>query len=275
MLKRNPGKRIVAFVSFLFMISVNALANLIPFNAITTGAVSDFYFNLFAPAGITFGIWGVIYALLFIYGISQLKVNHDLSGRQNLFDDLAIPFTIINGANIAWILAWHYDFMEVTVLLMGIILSMLVLMMFEINRQPLYNWDSFVIAAPFQVYFAWICVASIANVTTLLVSWGFSSGLANPLFGMVDVVWLLIVLVVGLIVMTLSLLTFKATAIGLVFSWAYFGIYLKLSETPLVTGVEWMSPITLHYSVLVMVAYALGWTIFAFYKNRQAQQRLR
>jgi hypothetical protein len=38
------------------MVVVNALANIIPINGLTTGAISDSYFNLFAPAGLTFFI---------------------------------------------------------------------------------------------------------------------------------------------------------------------------------------------------------------------------
>jgi len=59
-------------LTFLAMVAVNALANILPINNIGTGAVSDSYFNLFAPAGITFAIWGLIYLLLGLFSIYQL-----------------------------------------------------------------------------------------------------------------------------------------------------------------------------------------------------------
>ncbi|MGL4282813.1 hypothetical protein [Eubacterium aggregans] len=57
-------------LSFLAMIIINMLAVLLPINGISTGAVSDAYPNLFAPAGITFSIWSVI--CLFLGGIHTL-----------------------------------------------------------------------------------------------------------------------------------------------------------------------------------------------------------
>lgn len=56
--------KITVAVTYLIMVIVNALANILPINGIDTGAISDSYPNLFAPAGLTFSIWGVIYLLL-------------------------------------------------------------------------------------------------------------------------------------------------------------------------------------------------------------------
>jgi hypothetical protein len=232
-MKRNKTLRIIAFLSLVFMITLNALANILPINGLMTGEISDSYFNLFAPTGLTFTIWGLIYLLLTMYALIQLKVDHDLSVRQNLFDDLALPFIISNLANGAWIIAWHYLRIEFSLALILIVFMCLLLIMFEINRTSLYNNDGFFIALPFSVYFGWISVATIANVTTLLVYLGYSSYLQNPLFNLGDDVWLLIVLFVGAIVMALTSLKFKARAYGLVFIWAYVGIYLKLIDLPL------------------------------------------
>jgi hypothetical protein len=42
------------------MIVLNVLANALPLGGRTTGEISDAYPNLFAPAGYTFAIWGLI-----------------------------------------------------------------------------------------------------------------------------------------------------------------------------------------------------------------------
>ena len=60
----RPWLRGLVAITFLAMVLVNALANILPINGRQTGEVSDAYGNLFAPAGITFAIWGVIYFLL-------------------------------------------------------------------------------------------------------------------------------------------------------------------------------------------------------------------
>ena len=64
--------KLFVVVTFVAMVVVNALANILPINGIGTGAVSDSYPNLFAPAGLTFSIWGLIYALLAAHTLYQL-----------------------------------------------------------------------------------------------------------------------------------------------------------------------------------------------------------
>ena len=69
MITRKSVRRynVLSLLSFLVMVGVNALANILPINGISTGAISDSYPNLFAPAGFTFAIWGVIYLLLGVF----------------------------------------------------------------------------------------------------------------------------------------------------------------------------------------------------------------
>ena len=47
---------ILNLLGFLGTVIVNALANILPLNGITTGELSDLYPNLFVPAGLTFAI---------------------------------------------------------------------------------------------------------------------------------------------------------------------------------------------------------------------------
>ena len=50
----NLPLKLFAVITFIIMVTVNALSALLPINGITPGEVSDSYPNLFAPAGITF-----------------------------------------------------------------------------------------------------------------------------------------------------------------------------------------------------------------------------
>lgn len=70
--KNKVNIKILTAALFLIMIIVNVLANVIPINGMTTGNISELYKNLFAPAGLTFSIWGVIYFLLAGYTIYQI-----------------------------------------------------------------------------------------------------------------------------------------------------------------------------------------------------------
>ena len=46
---------------------LNGLANALPLNGVTTGALSDRYPNLFVPMGATFSIWALIYTGLLAF----------------------------------------------------------------------------------------------------------------------------------------------------------------------------------------------------------------
>jgi hypothetical protein len=71
MIKRFIGLKILNTIAFIIMIAVNMFANILPFNNISTAAVSDLYPNLFTPAAYTFFIWSVIYFLLACFIIYQ------------------------------------------------------------------------------------------------------------------------------------------------------------------------------------------------------------
>lgn len=77
---------------------------------------------------------------------------------------------------------------------------------------------------PFGVYFGWITIASIANITTLLVSWGWKD------FIFADQIWTIIILLVGAVIASMTTIKERNIAYGLVPIWAYFGIYLKHSS---------------------------------------------
>ena len=54
-------KTLINWLLFIGVVTVNALANILPINGYNTGQISAFYPNYFVPAGFTFSIWGLIY----------------------------------------------------------------------------------------------------------------------------------------------------------------------------------------------------------------------
>ncbi|OHE41827.1 MAG: hypothetical protein A2Y16_05915 [Tenericutes bacterium GWF2_57_13] len=199
------------------MILVNALANIIPINNITTGAVSDAYFNLFAPTGLTFAVWGVIYLLLGVYAVRQVLDLRPKAGGSVDPDNIRINafFAVSSLANIVWIFAWHYRIILLSLFLMLVILACLILISFPLRKQdPMTK-------AAFGVYFGWITVATIANVTTFLVSVGVPDNTVGA------TIQTAVILLVGLAIAGLTILIQKNIGYGLVLIWAYLGIYLK------------------------------------------------
>lgn len=208
--------RIFALLAYIAMIVVNFLATSLPINNRGTGEISDAYSNLFAPAGITFSIWGLIYLLLAIYVIYQFKSKND-----SLLKKINILFIITSIANILWIFAWHYDYIGLSLALMLVLLIGLIKIADTLRSNELTAEEKKFIGIPFSVYFGWITVATIANVTVFLVSinWGG--------FGIAEFIWTSIILLIGATIGILRMNKDKSVAYGLVLVWAYLGILLK------------------------------------------------
>ncbi|GAA0180185.1 tryptophan-rich sensory protein [Clostridium sediminicola] len=223
------GKRGITFinvlvvVTYLIMIAVNFLANSIPINGVTTGEVASKYKNLFTPAPITFSIWGLIYLLLAAYTIYQLGFfQKDKSvERDSLLKKIGIFFSISSIANALWILSWHYYKIPSSLLLMIVMLICLIMIVSEINKTDLSCRDKFFIKIPFSVYFGWITIATIANVTTFLVSIGWDG------LGISEETWTIIVILLGLLISVITILKNNDFIYGLVIIWAYIGILIK------------------------------------------------
>ena len=111
-------------VAYVAMVGVNFLANGLPINDRSTGAISDAYPNLFAPAGVTFSIWGLIYLLLAGYVAFQFGKGNQKT--EEIFDRINPLFLATSLANISWIFAWHYDYIGLSVVIMAVLLALLV-----------------------------------------------------------------------------------------------------------------------------------------------------
>jgi len=234
----------LTLVSYILMVVVNALANILPINNVTTGGVSDSYPNLFAPAGITFSIWGLIYLLLggyVLYQLTSKKINRNISVPVNTW------FIVSSLVNSVWIFAWHYRVMWATVLLMLALLGSLIRIADTLGKEKLNNSDKFLYKIPFGVYFGWITVATIANITAFLVSLGWNG------FGLPESTWMIVVLCTGFVIATWRMQKDCNIAYGLVPVWAYFGIWFKHTST---NGFNGSYP-TVIITVLIGIALLL------------------
>lgn len=209
--------------SFLVTLIINFLANSIPLNGLTTGEISDMYPNYFVPASFTFSIWGVIYSALFVYIFFRIRaLDQTTSQRQTKFfikiDGL---FLISNVMNVLWLVSWHFLWMLASVLSMvGLLISLLCIALI-MKKQTLPA------LIPFRIYFGWITIAFIANVTTLIVSdfeafqWLWNGGEVS------EQILTLGVILVGIIIGSLTTWTFNDGWYGGVIIWALFGIYIR------------------------------------------------
>ncbi len=220
---KNIYVKIIAAVSFVLMVVVNFLANSLPINNRSTGVISDAYPNLFAPAGITFSIWGLIYFLLGYYVMYQF-VQKD-KNKDELLEKINPLFIATSLANISWIFAWHYDYIGFSVIIMFALLFLLIKIADLLRKESFSLQENFFIKTPFSVYFGWITVATIANITVFLVSRDWDG------FGITDVVWTSIVLLIGAFIGILRMNNDNSRVYGLVLVWAYLGILFKHVST--------------------------------------------
>lgn len=222
--RKKFGKMsLVVLVTYLLMIVMNYLANALPLNGMTTGEVSDSYSNLFAPAGYTFAIWGLIYVLLAFHVIYQLGFfrSGERSEVTQLMKKIAVYFSISSVANALWIVAWHYGKLGTSIALMLIILVSLIIINGMTVKADLSFKEKFFIRLPFSVYFGWITVATIANITAYFVSIDWNG------LGLSDQTWTVIILLVGTVIGIATLLKNWVASYGFVLVWAYVGIYNK------------------------------------------------
>ncbi len=216
-MERSWTERIGIALAFSVVILFNYLANAIPLGGQTTGEISDKYISMFTPAGFTFAIWGVIYLALLGFVIRQFVSNPQeapiLSKIRNLF--------VLNClANSLWIVAWHYDQLIASMVLMVVILWTLFAtgQVFKVESVLNSGWAFAFISLPFSIYFGWISVATIANVSVLQSAFELNDFLLS------QEVWTFIKLLAAGAASYAWGWRFKQPAYLLVIAWAAYGI---------------------------------------------------
>ncbi len=256
---QTPSARVAAIINllaFIGMLVVNILATSLPLNNLTTGELSDALPNLFVPIGFTFSIWGVIWLLLAAYLVAQFRyvfsgggasaplsqtsqphVDLPQASRSQASPSQASPpqaspyapgvvgvwFPLNMVLNAGWIFAWHYQFVGVSVLIMLALLATLIVMFLRLDQAVSSEGGGSARFArvPISVYFGWITIATIANITAFLVSVNWDG------WGVSEVVWTVVVIVVGLLVTLAMLVRHRAIAFSAVAVWAFVGIAAK------------------------------------------------
>jgi len=221
-IKNNLFLKISVAISYIAMLAVNFLANALPLGGVTTGEASDAYANLFTPAGITFSIWGLIYLLLAGFVVYYISYSNRMnSSKKILSDNIALLFVFSSLANISWIFSWHYGLIPLSVLVMLFLLISLIKIADILRKNDFSITENIFLRIPFSVYFGWITVATIANITVLLVSLNWSG------WGISESIWMIIITLVGAAIGIIRGLKDKNIPYLLVLVWAYGGIWLK------------------------------------------------
>lgn len=238
------NRRFVSVALTLFTITINALANILPFNGQTTGEISDRFAIRFVPAGYVFSIWGLIYLGLMVFAIYQALPSQR---GTKVLDQIAPVYWVASLANTAWIVLWHYEQFPITIIVIVVLLLSLIAIYRKVDTKAdaSFRWC---VQLPFSIYLGWVSVATIANAAQVLTylewnAWGLSAD-----------TWAVIMLAVASLLGVVMLLRERNAAYALVLVWAFVGIALKQADSALVANAAWV--------LAGMLAAGSGLTLF-------------
>ncbi|KOR77317.1 hypothetical protein AM232_01600 [Bacillus sp. FJAT-21352] len=237
---------IINLIFYLFVVTMNFLANFLPLNGQTSGEISDKLDVLFTPAGYVFSIWGLIYFLLAIWVFRQLLSKYQKSPAYKASFPWFALSCVLNGA---WLLAWHYEHFLLSVFIIIALLVTLMAIYTNIKKVEHTTFDLF----PFSVYTGWVSVATIADISYYLTYINWDG------FGVSASTWTIVLLI------TATILTFvfagknRDWCYPLVFVWAFIGIGIRNSDAnPVITDISY---------ILAAITFIVSITIFI--KNRR------
>jgi hypothetical protein len=257
LMNKNLIKQIVVLVTVIATIVINSLANIIPFNGLTTGEISDRFEVYFVPAGYVFSIWGLIYVGLITYGVYQALPAQRNNRR---LQAIAWPFVFSSLANITWLFFWHYEIFPLTIVAMLALLGSLIWIYLRLRRpggEPVSRGEAVFVKLPFSIYLGWITVATIANATSLLYYLGWNGAPLSP------EAWTVIMLAAAVVIAALMTFTRRDAVYLLVLVWAFIGIALKHAGVAPVAIASWAAVV----AVVLLVGAAL-------WKNARLNRRL-
>jgi len=241
--------QIINVFAIIFTIVMNALSNILSFGGVNTGEAADRFFSYFTPAGYVFSIWSVIYTLLIVFIVYQVRtsqVNAEYLGK--------IGFIyLFNGIfNATWLIAFHFAVDTPLLLLLTepLILGVLVTLLYiyvklEIGVSEVPLSEKLAVHLPVSVYLGWISVATIANTASVL-----NEFITFPLD--TQYLWTALVLVVALLLAIIMIVKRRDFAYSLVVVWAAIGIYVKWTSVEVIPLIFWTASIVAIVIVLAI-----------------------
>ncbi|TXT64882.1 MAG: conserved membrane protein of unknown function [Promethearchaeota archaeon] len=242
-------------VAVVVTIIINLLANALPLNNISTGELADLYPNLLVPAGYVFSIWFIIYVLITILAIYQAKDLFKSEKEELPFIEKIGPYFIIASlGNISWIFFWHYQIfllplVAIVVLFLGLLMCYLRL---DIAISDAPKNEKIFVHLPISVYFGWSTVATVAQVTAILVQVGL------PSFGTLAELLTILVIAVLVLIGLLVIFTRRDFAYGAVLVWASIGIFVKQLPLNILISITGLIAAIAVSAGLIYTAYLLS-----------------
>ena len=220
---------IANFWAFLIHLGFVYLTRIKMINDVDTAEMSFRHPTLFTPAPITFFIWAPIYVLLLILCIYHIVAafkypdTHTANVHTYRMGEL---FILCNLATAGWLYCWTHGGLEIS---LGLIGFQFVLLMVIHMRLHIYDRNTPVTSKlftqlPLSMWFAWICIATIANGAVYLVSIGWSG------MGLTTAQWTEALIGLAVFIGICVILGGRNIFFGLVVLWALCGIILERTK---------------------------------------------
>ncbi len=209
-------------LTLIFALVMNALTGSELFNGMTMADISERYVTLFTPAGYAFSIWGIIYLLLIAFTGYQWYMYIKFRQDENL-NRTGIWFAVSNLANGLWVAAFLTESIGLSVMLMLVLLLSLIILTVRLRLEI---WDAPVriiafVWWPICIYLGWIIVATVANISTFLVSINWQGGMLS------QQAWVIIMIVAASLIYLLLIYFRNMREAAVVGIWALIAIAVK------------------------------------------------
>lgn len=246
-MQNDKIRQFFVLFSIITLIVMNYLSNMAAFGGKTNKEISDKYHTLITPAGYAFAIWGIIFLGLLAFGIYQGLASQRANPRFR-----AIGWWVVLNAlgNAIWSPLFNNEKIGIAlIVILSMLLSLVVIEQRLLERRPVpiidadpdttlpespaSSTETWVARIPFSIYFGWLTVATILNVTVYLKATGFG------LLDLSEPTWAMAILIVGLVVGAIVFNRFRSVAYILVFAWAYAAIAVEqqgVGQVPLLAG---------------------------------------
>lgn len=221
----NILKQWVNSIAIFAAFSINVLANIVPFNNLTIGEISNSFFKevKIIPANYAFAIWGVIYLGLISFGVYQVLP----AQRENpILPKIGYFLAVASLAQILWIFLFQYRLFALSLLAMLLILLPLITIYIRlgIGLERVSRKELWLVHIPLSIYLGWISVATIVNVAIALYSINWDG------WGISPEVWTVIMLIAASGIAATIIIKRADIAYPLVIIWAFVAIAVRAAN---------------------------------------------
>ena len=252
----NMKKTWINLLFLVFTLIINTFGALGLINGLSQKQISDMYLTLITPSPSTFSIWSVIYTLLLLSLVVMIvKSQKDDSYYQNAINQITYLFRISCVLNIAWIIAFSYVKIELSVLF--IFLFVVVLARISQKLYQIQQGRHWLLPLSFGIYTGWLFIATVVNIAAALVKLGWNR------WGIAEDIWAIITLIIAVLLIAAVLSKIRNAFFPLPVAWAYLGIYQFLRAPEGFNG----GFALLQIVALVGMVVLIGLAAIQFFRN--------